>query len=83
MVLIAFISLVRRFEHLPQEGFGHAAFALAFEPEQKIPRKRYEIMHELTTRRHAKVFNPRFAYDGRSIMYISHLNVGSSATVRC
>ncbi|KAF4578546.1 hypothetical protein EYR36_000353 [Pleurotus pulmonarius] len=55
----------------------------AFNPEQKNPRKRQEIMHELILQ-YPKYFNPRFAYDGRAIMYISKvldINKSSSATL--
>ncbi|KAF9501264.1 Piwi-domain-containing protein [Pleurotus eryngii] len=54
-----------------------------FTPEQKNPRKRQEIMHELILQ-YPKYFNPRFAYDGRAIMYISkvlNINNSSSATL--
>ncbi|KDQ33827.1 hypothetical protein PLEOSDRAFT_21640, partial [Pleurotus ostreatus PC15] len=58
-------------------------YAVEFIPEQKNPRKRQEIMHELILQ-YPQYFNPRFAYDGRAIMYISKvlsINNSSSATV--
>ncbi|KAJ8455319.1 hypothetical protein ONZ45_g18978 [Pleurotus djamor] len=44
----------------------------AFEPEQKIRKRRQEIIHELQVK-YPQYFNPRLAYDGDAILFASRL----------
>ncbi|KAJ8494715.1 hypothetical protein ONZ45_g13146 [Pleurotus djamor] len=46
--------------------------SVTFEPEQKIRKRRQEIIHELQVK-YPKYFNPRFAYDGDAILFASRV----------